>query len=108
MAILPAGVPLEPGAGLLQQLRGHGQIDLRGRQAGVPEVHGQVVQEPLHVRPLPVPRRQPVDREGVPEVVQPGLIAGVSRTVHLGALPEASERALQRPQRDGGPALAEK
>ena len=43
MAILPASVSLESCAGLLQQLRGHGQVDLRGRQMGVPQVHGQVV-----------------------------------------------------------------
>jgi hypothetical protein len=66
MTGLPEGVPLESSAGLMQQLRGHGQIDLGGRQMGMAQVHGQVMQEPLYVRPLPVPRRQPVDRECVP------------------------------------------
>ena len=77
MAVLPEGVPLESGAGLVQQLRRHGQVNLRGRQVGMPEVDGQVMQEPLHVRPLPVPLGQPVDRERVAQVVQPGLVAGV-------------------------------
>jgi hypothetical protein len=66
MAVPPAGVPLESGAGLVQQLRGQAQVDLRGRQVGVPEVDRQVVQQPLDVRPPPIPLGQPVDRERVP------------------------------------------
>jgi hypothetical protein len=31
----------------------------------MPEVNGEVIDQPLHVRTLPVPLGQPVDRKGV-------------------------------------------
>ena len=68
------------------------------RQVGVPEVNGEVVHQPLHVRPLPIPLRQPVDRERVPKVVQPRLVAGAVGTAHLGVFPESLECILQRVQ----------
>ena len=100
MAVLPEGIPLESCAGLVQQFRGHRQVDLRGRQMGVAEVHREVVQEPLHVRPLPIPLRQPVDRERVPKVVQPGLVAGILGPTDLGVFAESLEGVLQRVQGD--------
>ena len=61
----------------------------------MPKVNGEVVKQPLHVRPLPIPRRQAVDREGVTQVVQPRLVAGAVRAPHAGMFPEPLEGILQ-------------
>jgi len=75
MAHLPACVPLEECTSLLQQFRCHCQVDLRVRHADVPKVDRKVIDQPLHVGPLTVPRRQAVDRKSVPKIVQSRLLA---------------------------------
>ena len=65
MASLPAGIPLEAPAGLLQQLRRHGQVNLRACESRMPEVNGELIHQPLHIRTLAVPFGQSMDREGV-------------------------------------------
>src|SRR5438105_3759104 len=79
MALLPAGIPLKASAGLLQHLWRHGQVDLRVRKMGVPEIDRQVIHEPLHVFSAPIPFRQPVDGEGMPNVVHSWRLAFASR-----------------------------
>src|SRR5262249_26607937 len=75
MATLPSRVALEAPIGLCQQLRRHAQVDLRGGQLHMPQVDRQLGQQLLHIDPLPIPGRQPVDGEGVAQVVQPRLVA---------------------------------
>ena len=55
MMFLLAGIPLETHARLLQQFGGHGQINLRVCQTGMPKVNGEMIYQPLHVSPLAVP-----------------------------------------------------
>ena len=73
--VLPEGVPLKARVGLPQKVRRHGQVDLRADQADMPEVNGEVINKPLHVRSLPVPFRQPMDGKGVPKIMHPRLEA---------------------------------
>ena len=41
----------------------------------MPQVDRQLGQQLLHIGPLPIPGRQPMDGEGVAQVVQPRLVA---------------------------------
>ena len=95
MTVLPAGVPLEERAGLLQQFGRHGQVNLRVRQAVMPEVNGEVIDQPLHVRTLPVPLCQAVDRKGVAKVVQPRLEATAIGALDAGMFPQSLEGTRQ-------------
>lgn len=53
-------------ASLLEKLRRQGQIYLRIGRVGMSEVDREVIDEPLHVGPFPIPFGQSVDREAVP------------------------------------------
>jgi hypothetical protein len=65
MVVLPAGVSLKPQPSLLQQVRRHGQVDLRMPDVDVPQVDREVVKEPLHIRPLLIPLDQAMNGEAV-------------------------------------------
>jgi hypothetical protein len=91
MTALPAGVPLEECAGLLQQVGRHGQVNLGVRQAVMPEVNREVIDQPLHVGTLSVPLGQAVDREGVPKVVQPRLEATTVGALDTGTFSQSLE-----------------
>src|SRR6059036_233963 len=70
---LQVGIALEAPAGLAQEVRRHGEIDLSLGQADVAEVGRELRQQALDVRALAVPGDQPVHSEGVPEIVQARL-----------------------------------
>ncbi len=95
MTALPAGIPLEEGAGPLQQVGRHGQVDLRMGQAVMPEVHGEVIDQPLHIGTLSVPLGQAVDRKGVTKVVQPRLEATAIGALDAGTFPQSLEGIRQ-------------
>ena len=76
-------------------------------RVGVPQVDGEVVQQPLHVRPLPIPLRQAMDREGVPQVVQPRLVASTVRSAYPRMFPEPLECVVHRLHVNRGPTSAE-
>ena len=101
------GVPLEAVAGLLQQFRRHGQVNLGVRQAGMPQVYGEVIHQPLHVRPLAIPLGQPMDREGMPEIVKPRLVATAVRAPDAGMFPQSLEGILHIPTVKRRPAPAD-
>ena len=73
----------------------------------MPKVNGEVMHQPLHVRPLAIPLRQAMDREGVPQVVQPRLVATAVGAPHAGMFPEPLEGILQRPAVNRRPASAD-
>src|SRR3974377_1815773 len=91
MVVLHADVPLEPHPGLLQQVRRHGEVDLCMPDVSVPQVDGEVVKEPLHVRPLLIPPDQAMDGEAMTHVVQPRLVAGTVRPPYPREIPEPPE-----------------
>src|SRR5438876_366193 len=95
MVVLPAGVPLEECAGMLEQFRRDGEVCLRVRQVGVPKVNREVIDEPLHICSLAVPRCQAVDREGVAKVMQAGLVAAAIGAPNAGKFPQPLEGTVQ-------------
>ena len=66
-------VVLETAVGFCQQLRCHGQVTLSRAQIDMSKISGESRQKDLHVRTSPVPFRQPVDGERVPQVMKPRL-----------------------------------
>ena len=94
MVVLPAGVLLEPQPSLLQQVRRHGEVDLRMPDVGVPQVDREVVKEPLHVRPLLIPADQTMDGGAMAQIVQPRLVAGTVRPPYPRVLREALRNVL--------------
>jgi hypothetical protein len=74
MIHLRQGVPLEAQANLPEQLRCHGQIDLRGGESHVPQIYGELGQQPLDIGSLTIPCYQPMDRGRVSQVMKPGLL----------------------------------
>jgi len=74
MAALVGDIAIEADAGLAEQLGCHAEINLRGGEVYVAEVDRQLGEKLLHVRPLPIPGRQPMDRERVTNVVQSRLV----------------------------------
>ena len=77
MRRLRSGVALEAEAGLLEQFGGHGEVALGVAQHAMSEIDRQVGQEPLDVLALAVPGDETNDREGMAEVVQSRLKAGI-------------------------------
>src|SRR5579883_224076 len=67
-------IVLETMIGLRQQLWCHGQVTLSRVQVDVSEVGGKSRQKRLHVCACPIPFRQPVDGERVPQVMEPRLM----------------------------------
>ena len=61
----------------------------------MPEVNGEVIHQPLHVGPLPVPLGQAMDREGVTKIVQPRLEATAVGAPHAGMFPQPLEGTVQ-------------
>ena len=51
------------------------------------EIGGKHRQQPLHIRPLPIPGRQAVNREAVPEIMQARNLPSDLRAVHAGDAP---------------------
>ena len=74
---------------------------------GVPQVDGEVVQEPLDVRPLLIPPDQAMDGEAMPQVVQPRLVACAVGPPYPRVVPEPLERPVHRLHLNRGPTLAE-
>ena len=66
-------VSLKPLRGLGQQVRRHGQIGLGAGNIDVAEVGGQQGQAGLDIGTFPVPGHKAVNRESVPQVMEPGL-----------------------------------
>ena len=64
---------LETAVGFCQQLRCHRQVTLSRVQIDMPKIGGEGRQKDLHVRTSPIPFRQPVDGERVPQVMKPRL-----------------------------------
>jgi len=74
MAGLRRSVLLKAMIGFRQQFRGHAQISLRRLDVNVAEINGQQRKQLLHVCALLIPRRQPVDGKGVPQVMDARLV----------------------------------
>src|SRR6266542_4233709 len=62
------------------------------------EVNREVIHQPLHIRALTVPFRQAVDRKGVPQVVQPWLVASPVGASHADVLAQPLEGPVQGPR----------
>src|SRR5438128_416636 len=107
MIRLPAGVPLEATAGLLQQVGRHGEVDLRMPDVDVPQVDREVVKKPLHIRPLLIPLDQAMNGEAMTHVVQPRLVSSTVRPAYPRTIPEPFERVIHRLHLNRGPTLAE-
>ena len=60
-------IVLETAVGFCQQLRCHGQVTLSRVQIDMPKIGREGRQKELHVRTSPIPFRQPVDGERVPQ-----------------------------------------
>ena len=104
---------LETAVGFSQQLRCHGQVTLRRVQIDMSKIGGQGRQKKLHVRTSPIPFRQPVDGERVPQVMKPRLTrvrvaASNSRkdaqAAEVGVYSRVAE-ALMLPRLEKGPVM---
>jgi hypothetical protein len=67
-------IVLKSAVGFRQQLRRHGQVTLGRAQIDVSEISRKGWQKGLDVCTLPVPLRQPVDGERVPQIMEPRLM----------------------------------
>jgi hypothetical protein len=104
MTALLSGIMLEALAGLTKKLRRHAQVHLRGLQMNVTEIDRQVMQESLYVGTLLIPGGETVNGEGVPQVVNPRLLACVSPTDAC-AITQKSELQFQPLYGDGAARL---
>jgi hypothetical protein len=101
MRRLRSGVALEAEAGLLEQLGGHGEVALGVAQHAMSEIDRQVGQEPLDVLALAVPGDETNDREGMAEVVQSRLKAGIVGARYACLFTKPLEDELRCLARDG-------
>ena len=62
----------------------------------MPQIDRQLRQQVLHIGPLAIPGRQPMNGEGVTQVVQARLVACAVIASDAGVLTKASEVALYR------------
>ena len=67
-------IALEAAVGFRQQLRRHGQVTLGRTQIDMSKIGGKGWQKELHVRTLPIPLRQPMHGERVPQIMEPRLM----------------------------------
>jgi hypothetical protein len=77
-----------------EQLRGHGQIALGARDIDMSKVRREQWQEDLNVCTLAVPSDEPVDSEGMSEVVKARLPACARRATYAGLVTETDEDPL--------------
>jgi hypothetical protein len=75
MTHLPAGILFESQRGFVQQLRRHGQVDLRRGKLPVTQVGRQLWQQLLNIGTLSVPGSESPHCEGVPHVMEARLVA---------------------------------
>src|SRR2546422_9433499 len=66
----------------LEQRWGHGEVALRGSDVHMPQIGGEVRQEPLHIRSFLIPGHQPMDGPRVSQVMETGLIAWTVMAEH--------------------------
>jgi hypothetical protein len=61
---------------------------------GVAKIDGEVMYEPLHIRPLTVPFRHTMHRERMSQVMQPRLKATTIRTPDTGTFSQPAKGAV--------------
>src|SRR2546428_12016773 len=66
----------------LEQRWGHGEVALRSSDMYMPQIGGEVRQEPLHIRSFLIPGHQPMDGPRVSQVMETGLIAWAVMAAH--------------------------
>ena len=73
----------------------------------MPKVNGEVMYKPLHVGPLAIPLRQPMDRKAVPKIVQSRLMARPVGASNTNMLSQSLESRVQSTRANGRPLSAD-
>ena len=73
---------------LFDQFRCSAEVDLSGMDIHMAHIGCQPRKPRVHVLPVPIPGQKPMNREGVPDVVQPGTVFVVMDMALSQQLPE--------------------
>jgi hypothetical protein len=96
MRFLP-NVTFEPLAGFTEKFWCHGQIALGSSDVHVPEISRQLGQQALHISSLAIPANQPMNCEGVSQVMKSGLKTSSIMPLHSCSQAQAAEDSVCGP-----------
>ena len=105
---LPKDVFGKAFAGLVQQLRSHREVELGAGDVNVAQIGRQQRQQSLDILTFSVPRSQPMDRRGVPQIMEARLIPGAIFATDAGPVREPPEGALDEARGIRAPSLRNK